>query len=195
MLRRKPGSVGVPAANISVRVVDKAGRELGPGEVGELWLRGPSITPGYWRDESATQAAFSEGWLRTGDAAIRDRDGFFTLVDRWKDMFISGGENVYPAEVESVLSEMPGVIEVAVVGIADHKWGEVGSAYLVLSPHVQFTPDAMLAHCRRRLAGYKVPKEFHVIDALPRTASGKVKKDVLRGSRPSGASGARTARA
>jgi len=182
MLRHKSGSVGVPAANISVRVVDKAGRDVGTGEVGELWLRGPSITPGYWRDETATQAGFQAGWLRTGDAAVRDEEGFFALVDRWKDMFISGGENVYPAEVEAALAEMAGVLEVAVIGIADQKWGEVGSAYLVLSPRAQFAPDAVLAHCRRRLAGYKVPKEFHVVDSLPRTASGKVRKDLLRGA-------------
>jgi len=150
--------------------------------VGELWLRGPSVTPGYWRDETATRAAFHDGWLRTGDAATQDGEGFFALVDRWKDMFISGGENVYPAEVEAALGEMPGVLEVAVIGVADQKWGEVGSAYLVLSPRAQFAPDAVLAHCRRRLAGYKVPKEFHVVDALPRTASGKVRKDLLRGS-------------
>lgn len=182
MLRDKAGSVGVPAANIAVRVVDKSGRDVESGEVGELWVRGPSITPGYWRDEGATRAAFHDGWLRSGDAAIRDEQGFFTLVDRWKDMYISGGENVYPAEVEAVLAEMPGVLEVAVVGVADQKWGEVGSAYLVLSPRAQFAHDAVLAHCRRRLAGYKVPKEFHVVDALPRTASGKVRKDLLRGA-------------
>ena len=180
MLRHKAGSVGVPAANITVRVVDKSGKDADTGEVGELWLRGPSITPGYWRDEPATRAAFHDGWLRTGDAAIRDGEGFFTLVDRWKDMFISGGENVYPAEVEAALSERPGVLEVAVIGVADQRWGEVGSAYLVLSPRAQFAPDAVLAHCRRRLAGYKVPKQFHVVDALPRTASGKVRKDLLR---------------
>lgn len=184
LLRHKAGSVGVPAANISVRVVDKSGRDVETGEVGELWLRGPSVTPGYWRDESATRAAFHDGWLRTGDAATRDREGFFALVDRWKDMFISGGENVYPAEVEAALGEMPGVLEVAVVGVADQKWGEVGSAYLVLSPRAQFAPDAVLAHCRRRLAGYKVPKQFHVVDSLPRTASGKVRKDLLRGETP-----------
>ena len=181
MLRQKAGSVGVPAANIAVRVVDKSGRDVDSGDVGELWVRGPSVTPGYWRDETATQAAFQDGWLRTGDAATRDAEGFFTLVDRWKDMYISGGENVYPAEVEAALSEMPGVLEVAVIGVADQKWGEVGSAYLVLSPRAQFAHDALLAHCRRRLAGYKVPKEFHVVDMLPRTASGKVRKDLLRG--------------
>jgi fatty-acyl-CoA synthase len=194
LLRRKTGSVGVPAASIRVRLVDKSGRDVRIGEIGELWLSGPSITPGYWRDEPATRAAFSDGWLRTGDAAIRDTDGFFTLVDRWKDMFISGGENVYPAEVEAALSEMAGVLEVAVVGIADPKWGEVGSAYLVLSPQAQFAPDLVLAHCRQRLAGYKVPKEFHVVDALPRTASGKVRKDLLRGPRAASATRANTAR-
>jgi fatty-acyl-CoA synthase len=184
VMRRKTGSVGVPAASIEVRVVDRKGIDVGVGEVGELWVRGPSVTPGYWRDKLATNTAFREGWLRTGDAAARDKDGFFTVVDRWKDMYISGGENVYPAEVESVLLEIPGVIEAAVVGVSDQKWGESGSAYLVLSRGAQFSPDLILTHCGRKLARYKIPREIHVVDALPRTASGKLKKDLLRSAGP-----------
>jgi fatty-acyl-CoA synthase len=180
LLRRKAGTVGVPAAHIQVRVVDRKGMDVGVGEVGELWVRGPSVTPGYWRDKLATNSAFRDGWLRTGDAASRDPEGYFTVVDRWKDMYISGGENVYPAEIESVLLEIPGVVEAAVIGISDEKWGETGCAYLVMAADAQFAPDLILMHCRRKLARYKIPKEIQVVDALPRTASGKLKKDLLR---------------
>lgn len=183
LLRRKAGSVGLPAVSMDVRLVDREGRDVGSDEVGEIWLRGPSVTPGYWRDPEATRAAFDDGWLRSGDAARRDADGFYTMVDRWKDMYISGGENVYPAEIEGVLLELPAVEEVAVVGIDDERWGEVGAAYVVLAPQAQFTLDAMLAHCRHKLAGYKIPKQLHIVDELPRTASGKVKKDLLRARR------------
>ena len=184
LLRRKAGTVGVPAPHIEVRVVDRKGMDVEVDAVGELWVRGPSVTPGYWHDKLATNTAFRDGWLRTGDAASVDKDGFFTVVDRWKDMYISGGENVYPAEVEAVLLEIPGVSEAAVVGIADPKWGEAGSAYLVMAAEVDFSLDVILMHCRRKLARYKIPKEIHVVDALPRTASGKLKKDLLRKAGP-----------
>jgi fatty-acyl-CoA synthase len=184
LLRRKAGTVGVPAANIEVRIVDRKGADVGVDAVGELWVRGPSVTPGYWRDRMATNTAFREGWLRTGDAASRDKDGFFTVVDRWKDMYISGGENVYPAEVEAVLLEIPGVVEAAVVGIPDAKWGEAGAAYLVMAKQADFSLDVMLAHCRRKLARYKIPRQINVVDSLPRTASGKLKKDLLRQAGP-----------
>lgn len=183
LLRRKAGSAGLPAVSMEVRLVDANGRDVSPGETGELWLRGPSVTSGYWGDTQATLAAFQDGWLKTGDAARRDADGFYTLVDRWKDMYISGGENVYPAEVEAVLMEVAGVAEAAVLGIRNERWGEVGAAYVVLAKDATFSPEAMLEHCRRRLAGYKLPKELHVVDTLPRTASGKVRKDVLRAQR------------
>jgi fatty-acyl-CoA synthase len=112
--------------------------------------------------------------------ARRDTDGFFTLLDRWKDMYISGGENVYPAEVEAVLQGLPGVREVAVVGVVDERWGEVGAAYVVLAPDAQLTLDEVRARCRPRLAGYKVPRHLHVVDVLPKTSLGKVKKEALR---------------
>ncbi len=180
VLRRKAGSVGLPAVSIEVRLVDRAGREVDADDVGEIWLRGPSVTTGYWQDPEASRDAFEDGWFRTGDVARRDADGFFTLMDRWKDMFISGGENVYPAEVEAVLREFPGVEDVAVIGIADPRWGEVGAAYVVLAPRAQLTLEEVQARCRLRLAGYKIPKHLRFMDALPRTSLGKVKKDALR---------------
>jgi fatty-acyl-CoA synthase len=180
VLRRKAGSVGVPAVSIEVRLMDRAGREVSADDVGEIWLRGPSVTPGYWKDAEASHVAFQDGWFRTGDVARRDADGFFTLMDRWKDMFISGGENVYPAEIESVLQELPAVAEVAVVGVADPRWGEVGAAYVVLAPLAQLSLEEVQARCRSRLAGYKIPKHLCFVEALPRTSLGKVKKDALR---------------
>jgi fatty-acyl-CoA synthase len=180
LLERKAGSIGVPAALIEARLVDRDGREVGEDEVGEIWLRGASMSPGYWRNEAATRAAFQDGWLRTGDAARRDHDGFYTLVDRWKDMYISGGENVYPAEVEAVLLELPGVSEAAVVGVPDERWGEVGAAHLVCTPGVTLSDSAVLEHCRRHLAGFKIPRHSRRVESLPRTASGKLQKGALR---------------
>jgi len=151
-----------------------------PGE-GELLLRGPAMTPGYFGNAKATAAAFdADGWLRTGDVARRDADGYYFIVDRIKDMFISGGENVYPAEVERVLDGHPDILEAAVVGIADAQWGEVGAAFLLARPGHAIDTAALAAWCRERLAAYKVPKSFHVETDLPRTAAGKVRKPVLR---------------
>ena len=180
VLRRKAGCVGLPVVSIDVRLVDREARDVEEDGVGEIWLRGPSVTAGYWQDAEATSKAFQDGWFRTGDVARRDTDGFFTLLDRWKDMYISGGENVYPAEVEAVLQGLPGVREVAVVGVVDERWGEVGAAYVVLAPDAQLTLDEVRARCRPRLAGYKVPRHLHVVDVLPKTSLGKVKKEALR---------------
>lgn len=174
----RAGMCGVAAMLIDVRLVDADGRDVGAGEVGEIWLKGPSVTPGYWQQPDATARAFQDGWFKTGDAARRDADGFYQIVDRWKDMYISGGENVYPAEVESVLAEHPAVAEAAVVGVADAQWGESGCAYIVT--RAALTADDVTRHCRERLAHYKVPKHVHFVDLLPRTGSGKVKKDDLR---------------
>jgi fatty-acyl-CoA synthase len=183
LLRLKAGSVGLPAVCIEARLVDRAGRDVGGDEAGEIWLRGPSVTPGYWQDPQTSAAAFHDGWFRTGDVARRDADGFFTMMDRWKDMFISGGENVYPAEVEAVLREIPGVQEVAVVGVADDRWGEVGAAFVVLAPDARLTLEEVQARCRLGLAGYKIPRRLHVLEELPRTSLGKVRKDALRTQR------------
>ncbi|MDX9875794.1 MAG: AMP-binding protein [Spongiibacteraceae bacterium] len=180
LIGRKAGSVGVPLLSTQVRLVDDDGNDVPTGEIGELWLRGPAISPGYWNRPDANAEAFVDGWFRTGDAACCDEDGFYWLVDRRKDMFISGGENVYPAEVEGVLIEMRELAEVAVVGVPDARWGEVGAAYLVPLPGANVSVEDVLAHCGERLARYKIPKHVFMIERLPRTASGKVQKAELR---------------
>jgi fatty-acyl-CoA synthase len=175
------GACGVPAPTIEIRLVDHEGRDTPTGEAGEIWLRGPTVTPGYWRQPEATAKAFSaDGWFRTGDAAYRDADGFYYVVDRWKDMYITGGENVYPAEVESCLLELAGVSDAAVIGVPDARWGESGCAWLVLAEGASVTQAQVLAHCDARLARYKRPAIVRFIDAIPRTASGKIRKDALR---------------
>ncbi len=177
----KIGSVGKPQILSEVRVVDADGRDLGPDEAGELLIRGPNVTPGYWNNEAATRAAFLPGgWLKTGDVARRDRDGYYFIVDRIKDMFISGGENVYPAEVERAIYTHPAVLEVAVVGVPDAKWGEVGAAYVLPKPGAALDGEELRAFCRKLLAGYKVPKHVEVVRDFPRTAAGKIQKHLLR---------------
>ncbi|MEZ2329579.1 AMP-binding protein [Mesorhizobium sp. RCC_202] len=182
-IARKAGSAGLPAPSLSLRIVDDGGRDVAAGQAGEIWLSGSNVTPGYWnRPDETAQAFTSDGWFRTGDIARRDDDGFITLVDRRKDMFISGGENVYPAEVEMALLDHPDIAEAAVIGIADERWGEVGRAFVVLKGVDRaFDPEAFAAHCAARIARYKVPKEFLLVEALPRTASGKIQKHLLRG--------------
>lgn len=177
-LARKAGSCGLAAKLMGVRLVDEKGNDVADGEVGEIWLKGPSVTPGYWNQPEATARSFHDGWFKTGDAARRDAEGFYQIVDRWKDMFITGGENVYPAEIESVLAEHAGVVEAAVVGVADAQWGESGCAYVVA--RAPLTPVEIVQHCGARLARYKIPKHVRFTDVLPRTGSGKVKKDELR---------------
>ncbi|MGP9822710.1 AMP-binding protein [Salinarimonas sp. NSM] len=182
----KIGSVGRPQLLAEVRIVDAGGRYVAPGDAGELLIRGPGVTPGYWNRPDATRDAFTEdGWLRSGDVARCDTDGCYYIVDRWKDMYISGGENVYPAEVERVLLEHPDIAEVAVIGVPDERWGEVGKACIVASNPAaaeRLSDDALKAFCRESLAGYKVPRYFSLADALPRNALGKVTKQTLRQS-------------
>ena len=175
----KAGSCGLPLLSIEQRIVDANGGDVTIGEVGELWLRGPSVTAGYWRQPELTARAFTEGWFRTGDAARCDEDGFTYLVDRMKDMFVSGGENVYPAEVEAAIAELIDVTECAVVGIKNERWGEVGRAYVIGRAGAALDPDAIRLHCRGRLAGFKIPASIRIVDELPRTASGKVQKHRL----------------
>jgi len=180
LLCRKAGSCGLPFMTVEPRIVDDDGNDVPAGQVGELWLRGPCIASGYWNQPETTAKAFRDGWFLTGDAAMRDEDGFFYIVDRRKDMYISGGENVYPAEVEAAITEDHDVAECAVVGVPDERWGEVGRAYVVPVAGRSITADAILAHCGRRLAKFKVPKTVVISDSLPRTASGKLQKNVLR---------------
>ncbi len=181
----KQGSCGLPVLHTEVRIVDAQGRDVERAQVGELWVRGPNVTPGYWRRSDATAESFTEGWLHTGDAARQDEDGYYYIVDRWKDMYISGGENVYPAEVESAIHELPEVAEAAVVGVPDERWGEVGMAVVVPRPGAGLSEARIIEHCRARLARYKVPKSVVFTDSLPRNAAGKVlKRELLERWRP-----------
>lgn len=177
----KIGSVGKAQILSEVRLEDANGKIVqGAGE-GELQLRGPGITPGYMDNPEATEAAFTrDGWLKSGDVARRDEDGYYYIVDRIKDMYISGGENVYPAEVEKVLTTHPAILEAVVIGVEDEKWGEVGAAFLVERPGTTIDTATLPAWCRERLAPYKIPKRFQVSNDLPRTAAGKVRKNILK---------------
>ncbi|MEU1283171.1 long-chain fatty acid--CoA ligase [Kitasatospora sp. NPDC005856] len=176
----KAGSAGVPHFFTDVRVLGPEGREARAGELGEIVVRGPNVSPGYWGLPDASTAAFTDGWFRSGDAARTDADGFVTIADRIKDMYISGGENVYPAEVEDALLALPGVAECAVIGVPDAKWGEVGRALVVPEPGADLDPEQLLADLAGSLARYKLPKSVVVTAALPRTASGKILKHQLR---------------
>jgi fatty-acyl-CoA synthase len=177
---RKAGSAGKPALHMEMRVVGEDGAEASRGTIGELWVKGPNITKGYWNQPEVTAAAFTGEWLHTGDAALVDEDGYYFIVDRWKDMYISGGENVYPAEVENVLYQHDAVAEAAVIGVADHRWGEVGRAVVVVKPGRTLSEDDVIAHCAANLARYKLPHSVVFTDALPRNATGKVHKPTLR---------------
>ena len=176
----KAGSVGKPALHTEIRIVDEQRHDVGVDEIGELWVRGPNVTPGYWERPEANQESFTDGWLHTGDAARRDSDGYVFIVDRWKDMFISGGENVYPAEVEQVLFHHPNVLDVAVIGVDDDRWGEVGMAVIVPRDPSVVDPEELLAFCDEKLARYKIPKHVRTADELPRNAAGKVLKRELK---------------
>jgi fatty-acyl-CoA synthase len=178
----KPGSVGKPVLHTDVCIMDRELRKLGPGEVGELCIRGGNVTTGYWNRPEATAEAIIDGWLHSGDAARFDKEGFYYIVDRWKDMYISGGENVYPAEVENVLYQMPAVAEAAVFGVPHPKWQEVGKAVIVLKEGQKLSAEEVVAYCKEQLAGYKVPKSVIFVGALPRTAAGKVLKRQLKES-------------
>ncbi len=180
-VRRKPGAVGLPLFFIDAKVVDETGAELGPDEVGELWVRGPHVCRGYWgRPEETAKVITPEGWLRTGDLARRDAEGYFTIVGRSKDVIISGGENIYPAEVESVLCAHAAVAEAALIAAPDERWGEVGWAVVVPRASHSLDPADLLAFAGERLARYKLPRRVIVQDEpLPKTAAGKLDKQAL----------------
>jgi len=180
----RPGWVGRPIPYLDARIVDDVGRPLSGAGEGELQLRGPQVFSGYLRDAERTAEAFTaDGWLRTGDVAGRSEDGWYRICGRIKEMFISGGENVYPGEVESALLEHPDIAEVVVVGVPDDKWGEVGRAFVVLRADATLTPQDVRRFARGRLAAYKVPKTVSLQDALPRLGSGKVDRAALPGDR------------
>jgi fatty-acyl-CoA synthase len=177
---RKAGSAGKPVLHMQTRVVGEDGIDVPPGSIGELWVRGPNITKGYWNQPEVTAAAFTDGWLHTGDAALVDDEGFYFIVDRWKDMYISGGENVYPAEVENVLYQNDSIAEAAVIGIPDQRWGQVGRVVVVVRPGCELSENDVIAHCAANLARYKLPHSVVFTQALPRNATGKVHKPTLR---------------
>lgn len=180
MAMAKLGSSGLPTMHTDMKITEPDGSPTPVGQVGELMIRGPSVTKGYWNKPEATADAFTDdGWFHTGDAARVDEDGFYYIVDRWKDMFISGGENVYPVEVENALYQLDGVLEAAVIGVPDPKWGEVGRAFVVLRAGANLDDTAIIDHCREHLARYKVPKQVRLIDELPHNATGKILKHLL----------------
>jgi fatty-acyl-CoA synthase len=176
----RPGSVGRPVPYLGLRLEAGGGREAEPGEPGELLLRGPQMFAGYLRDSERTaEAMTADGWLRTGDLARRDRDGFFTICGRRKEMYISGGENVFPGEVEAALADCPGVAEAVVVGVPDERWGEVGRAFVVARGGAAVREETVMEHARARLARYKVPRSVVVLADIPRLGSGKPDRRAL----------------
>ncbi len=177
----KVGSAGLAVMHCEVRLVDEQGTDVtAADQVGEIWTRGPNVTPGYWNRPEATAESFENGWLKTGDAARQDSDGYYFVVDRWKDMYISGGENVYPAEVENVLYQLPAVAEVAVIGLPDARWGEVGLAVIVVKAGATLSEGDVMRHRESKLARFKQPKSVRFVDELPHNATGKMLKRVLR---------------
>ncbi|MBR0829305.1 long-chain fatty acid--CoA ligase [Bradyrhizobium manausense] len=177
---RKAGSAGKPVLHTEVRIVRPDGSDADIGELGELWVRGPNVTPGYWNRPEANKSSFTDGWLHTGDATRVDEQGFYYIVDRWKDMYISGGENVYPAEVENVLHQLGAIAEAAVIGIPDAQWGEVGMAIVAVKPGQKLSETDVMTHCAANLARFKCPRQVRFVDALPRNATGKIHKPTLR---------------
>ena len=177
---QKPESAGKPYFNVDIRIVGPEGEDLPAGQIGEIIARGPNMMLGYWNQAEATRETIKDGWLYTGDLGKFDEDGYLYVVDRLKDMILSGGENVYPAEIEKVVRQLPGVLDVSVIGVPDEKWGEVPKAFIERREDTPLTSDDIIRHCRSKLAGYKVPKLVAFVKALPRTPSGKVLKRDLR---------------
>jgi fatty-acyl-CoA synthase len=179
---RKPGTVGRPVFHAEVNVVDKQGRPVKTGEIGEIVVRGSIMMKEYWQDPGRTEETIKNGSLYTGDLARIDDEGYFYLVDRAKDMYITGGENVYPAEIERILKELPEIDDIAVVGIPDETWGEVGHAFVIRKPGSNLGADEIINYCKARLAGFKCPQEVSFCEEFPRTSLGKVRKRELLSS-------------
>ena len=179
--QRKPGSIGLPLPGLEVRTVDPAsGKDVAPGQTGEFWLKGPAITPGYWRKPDETKKTFEQGWFKTGDLGNIDKDGYYYLTDRIKHIIISGGENISPKEVEAVINRIDGVVESSVVGVFDEKWGEKIVAAVVKKPGADVSPDDIRAMCKRHLHDWKCPKEVNLVQELPRNTMGKVLKEEVK---------------
>jgi len=177
---RKPGTVGRPVFHAEVSLKDRQGRQVKTGEIGEIMVKGSIMMKEYWRDPERTKETIKNGWLHTGDLARMDEEGYFYLVDRAKDMYISGGENVYPVEVENVLREHPGVEDIAVIGVPDDVWGEVGKAFVIQKKGYDIKEEDLMSRCEGRLARYKWPKSIVFCDTFPRTSLGKARKVLLK---------------
>jgi fatty-acyl-CoA synthase len=177
---RKLGSIGTPNFYIQTKIVDESGMQiLGEGK-GEFLLKGPNVTPGYWKNESDTNATINNGWFSTGDVVMRDAEGFLYVVDRLKNMYISGGENVYPAEVEHLLRQHQEIDDVAIIGVPDEKWGEAGKAFIVRTKNSELSEDGIKNYCLEKLAKYKIPKHIKFLEALPTNDSGKIDRKSLK---------------
>jgi len=174
-------SCGRPCPGVDLRIVDESGREVGPGHRGALVARGANVMRGYWNNPEETKPAFRDGMFRTGDVGYRDADGYFFILDRVKDMIVTGGENVYGGEVEAAIYEHPAVLEAAVFGMPDPQWGELVAACVVRKPGTGLSADDLIAHCRRFLASYKIPRHIEFSETeLPKSGSGKILKRLLR---------------
>ena len=176
----KIGSAGKAVLHTEIKIVNKKMNPVELNEIGELLIKGPNVTPGYWNNEKATRESFYEGWLKTGDLAKFDNDGFVFIVDREKDMYITGGENVYPAEVENILYQLDEIAELAIIGIPDKKWGETGKLFVVLKENRELPKEKIIEHCINNLAKFKIPSEIAYVKELPRNATGKVLKRNLK---------------
>ena len=175
---KKPGSIGLPLPNVEVRIVNPGTFEdLKSGEVGEIWLKGPNVTPGYWEKPQETEAAFVNGWFRTGDLGKKDEDGYYYITDRLKHIIISGGENISPKEIESALDRHQKILESCVIGVPDEKWGEKVVAAIVLKPGATLTVKEIEDYCKNHLLDWKCPKEVFFLEELPRNKMGKVMKE------------------
>jgi malonyl-CoA/methylmalonyl-CoA synthetase len=179
--KRIPGSIGYPLPELAVRIVDPdSGTDVAPGQTGEIWLKGPAVTPGYWRKPEETASAFEQGWFKTGDLGNIDKDGYYYLTDRIKHIIISGGENISPKEVEVVINQLEDVVESSVVGIADERWGEKVVAAVVTKTDSNIKPETIRTHCKNNLHDWKCPKEVVFVKELPRNTMGKVLKEEVK---------------
>lgn len=177
---RKKGSIGTINFYYQAKLVNDKTHEAAAGESGELWLKAPTVTPGYWKNPDATAEALHDGWFRTGDVVKKDSEGYYYVIDRIKNMYISGGENVYPAEVEHMIRQHPAVSQVAIIGVPDEKWGETGKAFVVLREESQLTAAELTAYCLEKVAKYKIPKHIVFLDELPENDAGKIDRKRLK---------------
>jgi len=177
---RKLGSIGTPNFYIEAKIVDENGNEITNNGAGEFLLKGPNVTTGYWNKKEETKLAINDGWFSTGDVVMRDSDGFLYVVDRIKNMYISGGENVYPAEIEHILRQHPQIDDVAIIGVSDNKWGEVGKAFIVKKQNSNLTEYEVADYCVKMLAKYKIPKHIIFLENLPTNDSGKIDRKQLK---------------